>query len=552
MRRRQIGISHFVAAIVLTAAVLLPVSGTAQATAYVPLTDPAYRDLEALIVGGLVRELMLGSRPYSRANVVRAIEEAKRRLVAPLGTGAQTRNAAAAPARTKLRVQEALTRLESRFGGGVGGGLRGAELGVAIGDTPARPARGYRGTERIDADIAPLVQRNNGQVIPDGSSISGEFWGDMEFRSRFAAAVQPRVRLSAPRAGGAGIGAELATGYVRAQFGNAVVDLGRNTLARGYSRDMSPTLSTNARALDMVRVATERSTHLPWVFRYLGPWTAAGTLAYLGDNRDNPGGMLIVWEGNIRPAPIVTLGLTLVSQQGGKGTPPATLTERILESLFISKRSAKVTTVLWRDPQIGDKYFGADARVSIPGTGVEAYAEFGTSDDHELFFTHPHAALVDEAAWLGGIRWRGLGRDGRLDLWAEAAHNGVDSYVHAQMTSGLTLDRRVFGSPLGPLAAALQGGGAWTGQRTQMSITGAWERYSGDDYEALQSPINYVRTADNPDEVRLRMTAEWARSDERSRLTTRIKLGYESTTRFAFTENNRANVSLQAGLGWAW
>lgn len=536
--------SRFLIAVTVAASLACSAPAAAQASAYVPINDPAYHDLDALVAAGLVRDLMLGTRPYSRANFARAIAEAKNRVEKPIPG-----RAAPSP---KPRISEALTRLQARFGTDGFHGIRGAELLASVGDTPTRSVLDREGSYGIDADIAPLVQRNNGRTIPDGSSIGGEVWGDLTLGTHFAAALQPRVWLSAPRADDGGIGAELVTGYARALFGNVAVDVGRNTLARGHSREMDPTLSTNARALDMVRISTERAGRLPWVFRYLGAMTAAGSISTLGDNRQNPGGFIVVWEGSVRPVRILELGLTLVSQQGGEGTPEATLRERILETLFIAKRTAGVTQGLWWDPLIGDKFFGGEARLAIPRTGIDMYAEFGITDDHEFFFAHPHASLVYEAAWLGGFRWRGLGNQGRLDLWAEAAHNGAGPYIHTQMRSGMTLDRRVLGSPLGPLAIAFQGGATWAGKNTRLSFTGAWEQYPNDQYGYDTGTTTYFRTVDNPDEIRLRTTAEWVREDPLSRLTTRVKLGYEGTTRFAFTEQNRSSVLLQAGMGWTW
>lgn len=51
----------------------------AQATPYVPTLDPAYRDLDALVSAGLVRDVMAGERPYSRSGFARFVAEAEER-----------------------------------------------------------------------------------------------------------------------------------------------------------------------------------------------------------------------------------------------------------------------------------------------------------------------------------------------------------------------------------------------------------------------------------------------------------------------------------------
>jgi hypothetical protein len=245
-----------------------------------------------------------------------------------------------------------------------------------------------------------------------------------------------------------------------------------------------------------------------------------------------------------------------VNQQGGKGSPRATFRQRLQDALFVARRALPLTHFLWTDPQISDKWFGADARLTFPGTGVDAYVEFGTTDDADLFIARPGKSLKHEAAWLGGLKWHGVGDDGRLDLWAEVAHNGVDAYLHGQFSSGLTLDRRVLGSPLGPLATAYRGGADWTGPAGRLSVVGAWERYFGDEYGFSREHAWegwYMRIADNPDEIRVRATVDWRRESTRSRrLMSSVRTGYEHVTRFNFTDRARSNFLLQAGATWMW
>ena len=544
--------SRFITTLVAAALFLGPTSATGQSSAYVPSGDPAYRDLDALVAAGLVRNDIFGTRPYTEATFARAVAQAKTRL-SPGSSNSDAGKAAASPASAKRRILEAVARLQSRFPGDSGRVIRGARMDVASADSPVRAVQSRSWFDKIDADVAPLTQRNGGREIPDGSSIAGEAWGDIRLGEHFVAALQPRIWLASPRDGGSSAGAEIVTGYARGLFGNLAIDVGRNSLSRGASREMNPLLSANARGLDMIRVSTDRPTRLPWFFRHLGPAVLGGSLATLGDNRDNPGGILVQWDASVRPASNLELGLTLVGQQAGEGAPSATVGQRILEGLFIARRALPLTHFLWADPLIGDKFFGADARLTLPGIGMDAYVAFGTSDDDDLFVARPTKSLWNEAAWLGGLRWHALGDEGRLDLWGEAAHNGVHVFTHAVFSSGLTLDRRVLGSPLGPLAAALQGGADWTATAGRLSVAGAWERYSGDLFAADTGAYGYIRIADGPDEVRLRATVDWVREPKRSgRVGTSVRAGYERVTRFNFTTVSRTNFMVQAGARWVW
>ena len=49
----------------------------AQASTYVPIMDPAYIELDALVAGGLVEVPSLLQRPYSRLSFGRLIKQAR-------------------------------------------------------------------------------------------------------------------------------------------------------------------------------------------------------------------------------------------------------------------------------------------------------------------------------------------------------------------------------------------------------------------------------------------------------------------------------------------
>ena len=82
---------------------MLPAAVLVQASPYVPNLDPAYQDLDALVAQGLVRDIILGERPYSRVAFARFAQEARRRIDT------------AGEAAIKPRFLEALERIELRF-----------------------------------------------------------------------------------------------------------------------------------------------------------------------------------------------------------------------------------------------------------------------------------------------------------------------------------------------------------------------------------------------------------------------------------------------------
>ncbi|MHB1193079.1 MAG: capsule assembly Wzi family protein [Longimicrobiales bacterium] len=552
-------------AALLMAAALFPDAAASQATPYVPTQDPAYQDLDALVSAGLVRGLVLGHRPYSRMAFARAAAEARGR-VAVEGT------------EPKQRIAEALRRLEGAFEAELGrlcsGGteecpsagssadslvdssarMRGARMDVSAAESPYReiptrylPVVNVDG-ENLDADLNPLLQRNQGRELADGLTLAAEAWADLGLGSHLAAQIQPRAWVSRPGGGGSEAGATLMRGYVRGLVGNLAVAVGRNDAPHGHARDYGPVFSHNPRALDMVRLSMEEPRRLPWVFRVLGTTSFAAWMADMGQDQDTPGSKLFVMEAALRPHPDLELGAALLNHQGGKGAPSASLAERLRDLLFLERRPFLPFAP---NPEFSDKVLAVDVRLGLPSLGAQVYLEGMTTDDHNLFLS-PRDGLWNNAAWTVGVEVAGLGQEGRTDLWAEGTHAGVRAYTHHQFTTGMALDRRVLGTPVGPLGSGIQGGITWTGPAQRWELGGAWERYAGDLYEEDEETARYIRISDDPDEVRVRATLDWAREPAVTGLRTSVRLGYEHVTRFGFTDRSRSNFLAQVGVGWAW
>ncbi len=518
---------------------------SAQATTYVPNLDPAYRDLDALVVAGLVRGEIHGDRPYSRLTFARYAVEARRVLKEETGE-------------PRARFGESLRRLEREFAAEIAAlcpegraacealprtpEWRSVRTDMTIGDSPSRRAPIAYAQNKIDANVNPLLQGNQGRELADGWTLAGEGSVDIALGRHFAAELYPRVWVARARTGGTGGGATLQDGYVRALFGNLAIDLGRNQVEHGQAREGGSLLSYNPRGLDLARISLDRPARLPWVFRALGPFQGSALVADLGRGSDNPHSKLIVFNASIRPHPSFEIGATLLNHQGGRNAPGATFLQR-LDDIFMIHPG--------RD-EISDKAVSVDARLTLPRLKAEVYAEAMTTFIQDFRLTGAARSLRIDGLWVVGARRVGLGPRGRFDVWAEGRKSGVYPYTHGQLTSGLTLDGRILGDPIGPLAGGASAGVDWTGPGSRLSVTGAWERYYGDAY-VTRSGTNTVRTADGPDETRTRLTVDWTTDPGPSRLFTRLRLGIEHVDQFRSTPGHaRNNGMVQAQVGWRW
>jgi len=510
----------------------------AQATPYVPALDPAYLDLDVLVSEGWVRNVITGERPYSSAAFGRLVEEATARLALAGGPSP--------------RAREALDRLVARFGGAPGpapwGPVREAHADLTAATSPARALRTTAGSS-IEGAANPLLQGNQGRVLADGLTWALEARADAS-AGPFAAQLRPRIWLDLPRGPvGADADVTLLEAYARAVVGPVAIDVGRNHVTLGQG-PTAAALSHNARGLDMVRVVPEHPLRLPGPLGVLGLWQPSVLVATMGDNRSVPGSVLTVLRLGARPSRHVELGFVYLNQQAGEGSPPASLRERLHDVLLF-----------WTDGgylEISDKVVGADLRLSVPALRTQLYVNALTTDDRGRF-RQPAGGLWEDALWVAGARVLGWGPSGRLDADLQWAHAGPIFHTHHQFSAGLTLDGRVLGDALGPNGAAVRGSLSWNGPRDRVTAAGAWERYSGDDWQLAQVPggdpweWDWYHIADNPDEVRSRLTLDWTRAGTRpGALETSVRLGLERVSRWAFGPSDRTHALASVRLGYRW
>ena len=154
--------------------------------------------------------------------------------------------------------------------------LREIRADFTMARSPGRDMRtAYASENFIKGVVNPLLQRNSGRILSDGLTGGLESTLDIQVTSHISAQLRPRAWIARPR-GVAELGdVTLLDGYLRGVFGGFALEVGRNHLLRGRSRDAGPLLSNNAGGLDMVRLSRESPWRLPWLLRVLGPVTGA-------------------------------------------------------------------------------------------------------------------------------------------------------------------------------------------------------------------------------------------------------------------------------------
>jgi hypothetical protein len=526
-----------------------------QATTNVSVQDPTYRHLERLVAEGLVDTVHVGQRPYSRREIARILDAAERslpRLESRVTDTTLGPDARAAFARRVEHARTIITALRGEYGTDGRGGTRLLESAAADWTWTNSPPRTVPSDELggISAVTNPFVEYRLGRRYVDGGNLALETTHRVRLVSMLAAAARVRTWngwADASDSGGHRVSAEALYGQLALR--NLLVEVGRDHLFYGQGMRASLSVSSNAPALDMVKLASDAPFRLPWFLGGLGPTRASFFFADLGERQNFPGAKLTGYKISFAPGPRIEFGLSALNQMGGRGAPSASFGERlmdlvpIIDPLFIGTR----------DIQISNKMAGMDVRVRFPSKrGLEWYLD-GMFDD----FDHRRiwGSLRDDAGWITGVNIPRLSSDGRFQLVAELQRTGIRYYQHVQYTSGVTFNGRIIGNALGSKANAGYARLRWDrGIASSLALDAAYERRSSDRYrvrvdDAQDNGWRFERIEERPKETRTRVALTWSRDLWLDRPRAFAEVGYEWVSNFAFVGGQRRdNVLARLGL----
>ena len=534
----------------LVLAVLLAPHARAQATRLVDPLDPVYIDVDRLAAAGLLRTYGAGKRPQSRDQIARWLKEAEATLA---GTGASSGR----PLGGNLRgfLAEIIERARDRIGvrgdstSGAQAVARSASfpsvvsLDVTGTNSPTREVPNSNGLGEIRALINPLLANRQGRRAGRGTSALLETRHELE-SDHLAVVVVPQLSMESD-AGSPHWNGGLQELQLRVLFGNAAIDVGREYLIWGQGRHGGLLGSENAPPLDQVRLTTERAFRPPWIFHHLGPTTLSLFYADLGAKQNFPHAYLVGYKATVSPWRPLELGATVYTKSGGRGSPPASISARILDAIpFLDANffGGKFGTRGYF--QFSDRYAGLDGRLRVPSAvGAQLYGEVLLNDFDVRRIT---SVLWEDAGHVLGLSLPFLLDGGRLGATLELHHTGIRYYEHEQFTSGQTVRGLLVGDPLGPDAAAAYAAVDWdVSSRQRLSVEGAFERRSNDQYAFLTPPAFGFRVTEvRPKEERTRLLATWRTRPQQGRFGFLAQLGYERAQNFAFVAGARKNAML--------
>lgn len=536
----------------------LPSRVAGQASTNVPTLDPVYRSIDKLIAHGLVDVVIVGQRPYSRAEIARIVDEVRgnlSRLEAPLtdpSTPSARRRSLGAQVTAVHRI---LSDLEREYG---------AELARVEDDTAPSagttrvrpldrlyvdltlansPPRGFvdNGEGEVDAVMNPLLQGREGRNLVDGGTAALETTHWITISDHAAAFARPRFQITRAREGRPDVNeVVLQNLYARFAVGNVRFQIGRDNLVWGQGDRAGLLLSHNARGLDMVNVTSGRPFRLPWVFRHLGYTKWSLFLADLGPNQRFPHSRLLGYKLSFRPTRFLEFGASLVDEFGGEGSPDYSFGKLLADILPFMEN-------IIGPQRFSNKIAGLDLRIRVPqARGLELFAE-AMIDDWDL--DRLRAMLWQDAGYVAGVAMPRLNNSGSVGMAAEFHHTGIRYYRHYQFRTGWALDQFIIGDNLGPDGNAAYARIDWdVSPRDALVLRGAVERRTAD-YYVIQYP-RWIATVTYPKENRFRVVGSWSgRVAGAVPLRLQTTVGYERVTNFDFVAGaNRDNWLAQVAV----
>lgn len=423
----------------------------AQIAATVPASSGIYERLEAITAWYPTRGVFLGERPMSVRDVRRAAQLLSRRL------------AGAPPGSRRDWASRELALVEDAVGSTAGSGPVAWSWRANAGGTDARVERitpnGLGGRDSAQRAIGIEARRDAFDAGRDGlpgNRTTVAVLPTLAAGGRSVViAAEPLLAVSQRAADSASWTPALHRAYARAVWRNTAVRLGADELRWGQSPLGALFISGNAAPLHALTVGTDTPVTLPWLLRLAGPFRVTGMLADLGAWQTARHAKLAGWQASIQPWSRFELGVSVLSQQGGSGSPKASFLTRVID-LFPVIDALKPGH---GDIQISNKLAGGNLRLRFPElSGLDLYYELQIDD---FDGRRLRSSLVEDSGHLLGLRLPLLLAGGQLTWRAEWQRTSLRLYEHGQFQSGVTYQGRIIGNPLGPNAKGAYLSAAW-------------------------------------------------------------------------------------------
>ncbi len=447
----------------------------------VPLDHWSYDALDKLAGFGLIQSDLHGTRPYTRLEVARLVNEAlnnkeakkselpslieyflerfKREFKEELAIYGRGKDDSRAALKV-LPIEEAKAKYV--YSSGPPRDIINFERGQGVRQFP------NGGGGIIATEGTPLVFNNQGVVYGPGSNFTLQFASSFTLWDAFSGYLEPIVVVRQNSSNGRSLAAlsnnriggeldsfgktdvDVLTGYVKFSPCNFEVEVGRDSMWWGQGSRGTLILTDNAPPLDLIKLSNPTPTLLPWIFSYLGPFKYTVFYTRLETERDFPHTSLGGLRFDFKPLPNLEIGGSRVFMFGGDNGPsPGSFTEYMKLLSFVEFGGGSSDNT--------NQIAAFDLRYRMPFLwNAEFYLEWGGEDTG--LKPEIDKFLLQDLGYILGIYFPNICPDGRTDFRLEYADN-INStdpklrglwYGHLFYNSGYTYQQFILGHSMGP------------------------------------------------------------------------------------------------------
>lgn len=391
-----------------------------------------YDYIEKLEAMGYVKSMLPGTKPYSRLDMAKwTLEASETAKSKPLP---KYLDAYLTELTRALEPELALVQGQSDvYKAKRGVKLREAKVEFAAGDFHQE---GYSyGTKDLSAQWKAFNTNNQGYRYGDGLNFNTSANLSGMVGNEVAVSLTPRIGYDPDDT----TKVSLEEGYIKTRIGAFGLEAGKEALVWGQGKSGNLAFGDNAKSQTMLRMVRGESERLPGIWSALGKMRSTTFISRLEGNRKEVSGSKGLQDFN-HPYlfgtrmdflyPGFTLGASRLVMFGGDGNA---MHGKDYTNLLLGKAEDK-----WNDMA------GIDARLRLPG--VQLYGElYGEGQTHYL--------PDNNVAWIAGVYFPLLTRDGSWDLRIETARTTDAWYTNDTYQNGWTYDGNIMGDPMGRSAS---------------------------------------------------------------------------------------------------
>lgn len=382
----------------------------------VPVSHWSYDLIETIADARLIQSDLLSTKPLSRMEMARLIQEAREQLKAKnLTNGIYDSMVAKLEQEFTVELEQLNLANHALFFGFL----------KPVEDPYVRV---------VYSDQTPDYENQQGDRFSSGTNIRSGFATRGQLASWAAFYLHPEFESPSSQER-----VELIEGYGKVGLGPFSLELGKDSMWWGPGRHGSLSMTSNAEPLTMLKVTNDHPILLPGFLKVLGPVRTVFFVTELESNRTIPKAKLTGLRVNLKPTPNLEVGLSRTIMFGGVGNAPIGLWD--------------YGQILWPKNIQGeeDQFAGFDWSWRlplpdfIPARTIKLYGEFYGED----------AAGFHQYRPLFGFKFTDLfNQGGKTDLRIEYVKTHVGRYPntfyqHSIFKSGYTYEGRIMGHHVG-------------------------------------------------------------------------------------------------------